>query len=155
MILVKRVDDGEKETMRTALEMQFRYKFYQDTTFPYLQSLGIRDIFQGFGNDEQEFIGMLHLWWVPEESNIHYDNPKKFPVKILGVWKAEWFDTPQEGLALAEKIENDKPYNVGMMMEEHRRYHEKLKQIQMKKMMEERTMEEEIEEEAKKVTLWN
>lgn len=149
------MDDSLKETMRTALEMQFRYKFYQDTTFPYLQSLGIRDVFQGFGNDEEGFIGMLHLWWVPEESNIHYDNPKEWPVKILGVWKAEWFDTPQEGLALAEKIENDKPFNVGMMMEEHRKYHEKLKQIQMKKMMEERTMEEEIEEEAKKVTLWN
>ena len=149
------MDDSLKETMRTALEMQFRYKFYQDTTFPYLQSLGIRDVFQGFGNDEEGFIGMLHLWWVPEESNIHYDNPREWPVKILGVWKAEWFDTPQEGLALAEKIENDKPFNVGMMMEEHRKYHEKLKQIQMKKMMEERTMEEEIEEEVKKVTLWN
>ena len=82
-------------------------------------------------------------------------NPKEYPVKILGFWKGEWFDTPEEGLALAEKIENDKPYNVGMMMEEHRRYNEELKQIHMKNMMEERTMEEDIEEEAKKVVLWN
>ena len=149
------MDDSLKETMRTALEMQFRYKFYQDITFPYLQSLGIRDVFQGFGNDEEGFIGMLHLWWVPEESNIHYDNPREWPVKILGVWKAEWFDTPQEGLALAEKIENDKPFNVGKIMEMHRRYQEELKQIHIKNLMEERTMEEDIEEEAKKVTLWN
>ena len=149
------MDDGQKGVMRTALEMQFRYKFYQDTTFPYLQSLGIRDVFQGFGNDDVGFIGMLHLWWVPEESNIHYDNPKEFPVKILGFWKGEWFDTPEEGLALAEKIENDKPYNMGMVMEMHRRYHEELKQIHMRKMMDERTMEEDIEEEAKKVVLWN
>ena len=50
------MDDGQKGAMRTALEMQFRYKFYQDTTFPYLQSLGIRDVFQGFGNDEWKSI---------------------------------------------------------------------------------------------------
>ena len=149
------MDDGQKGAMRTALEMQFRYKFYQDTVFPYLQSLGIRDVFQGFGNDEMGFIGMLHLWWVPEESNIHYDNPKEFPVKILGVWKAEWFDTPQEGLKLAEKIENDKPFNMGKIMEMHRRYQEELKQIHMKNLMEERSMKEDIEEEAKKVVLWN
>ena len=148
------MDDGQLGAIRTALEMQFRYKFYKDTTFPYLQSLGIKDVFQGFGN-EDGFIGMLHLWWVPEESNIHYDNPKKFPVKIIGFWKGEWFDTPEEGLKLAEKIENDKPYNVRMLMETHQRYQEELKQIHMKNMMEERTMEEHIEEEAKKVVLWN
>jgi hypothetical protein len=43
------MDDGQKEVIRTALEMQFRYKFYQDTTFPYLQSLGIKDVFVGGG----------------------------------------------------------------------------------------------------------
>ena len=92
------MDDGQLGAIRTALEMQFRYKFYKDTTFPYLLSLGIRDVFQGFGN-EDGFIGMLHLWWVPEESNLHYDNPKEFPVKIIGFWKGVWFDTPVEGAA--------------------------------------------------------
>jgi hypothetical protein len=113
------MDDGQKGVMRTALEMQFRYKFYQDITFPYLQSIGIRDVFQGFGNDEVGFIGMLHLWWIPEESNIHYDNPRKFPVKIIGFWKGEWFDTPEEGLKLAEKIENDRPYDTGKLIKAH------------------------------------
>ena len=70
------MDEGLRDSIRTALEMQFRYKFYQDTVFPYYQSMGIKDVFQGFGNDEEGFIGMLHLWWVPEDSNIHYDNPK-------------------------------------------------------------------------------
>ena len=148
------MDDGQLGAIRTALEMQFRYKFYKDTTFPYLQSLGIRDVFQGFGN-EDGFIGMLHLWWVPEESNIHYDNPKEFPVKILGFWKGEWFDTPQEGLKLAEKIENDKPYDMGKIMEAHQRYHEEQKQIHMRKMVDGITEEEIAEEEAKRVVLWN
>ena len=148
------MDDGQLGAIRTALEMQFRYRFYKDTTFPYLQSLGIRDVFQGFGNDDG-FIGMLHLWWVPEESNIHYDNPKEFPVKILGFWKGEWFDTPQEGLKLAEKIENDKPYDMGKIMEAHQRYHEEQKQIHMRKMVDGITEEEIAEEEAKRVVLWN
>jgi hypothetical protein len=42
-----------------------------------------------------------------------------------------------------------------MLMETHQRYHEELKQIHMRKMMDERTMEEDIEEEAKRVVLWN
>ena len=58
-------------------------------------------------------------------------------------------------LEFLQKIENDKPYNVGMIMETHRRYQEELKQIHMKNLMEERTMEEDIEEEAKRVVLWN
>ena len=149
------MDEGQKGAIRAALEMQFRYKFYQEINFPYLQSIGIKDIFQGFGNDEMGFIGMLHLWWTPEESNIHYDNPKKSPVKIIGFWKGEWFDTPQEGLALAEKIENNKPFNTGKMLEIHQRYHEEFKQIQMKKMINERTEQDALEEEAKRVILWN
>ena len=92
------LNDDQKAQVRTALEMQFRYKFYQDVTFPYLQSMGIRDVFQGFGNEEEGFIGMLHLWWINEDSNIHYDNPREWPVKIKGVWKGEWFDTAQEGM---------------------------------------------------------
>ena len=35
------MDEGQRDAIRTALEMQFRYKFYQDTVFPYYQSLGI------------------------------------------------------------------------------------------------------------------
>jgi hypothetical protein len=105
------MDDGQKGVMRTALEMQFRYKFYQDITFPYLQSIGIRDVFQGFGNNETGFIGMLHLWWVPEESNVHFDSPKKFPIKIKGFWKAEWFDTPEEGMKYAQEIQKNNIYD--------------------------------------------
>ena len=58
-------------------------------------------------------------------------------------------------MKLAEKIENDKPFNMGKIMEMHRRYQEELKQIHIKNLMEEKTMEEDIEEEAKKVVLWN
>ena len=147
------MDDGQKEVVRTALEMQFRYRFYQDTVFPFYQSMGIKDVFQGFGNEEDGFIGMIHLWWVPEESNIHYDNPKKFPVKIIGTWKSEWFDTAQEGMAVAQKIEDDrnKVYDTNKMIDAHRAY---LKSV-MDKQMRQQIREKEENLESEKKILWN
>jgi hypothetical protein len=148
------MDDGQKGVVRTALEMQFRYRFYQDTVFPFYQSMGIKDVFQGFGNEEDGFIGMLHLWWVPEESNIHYDNPKKFPVKIIGVWKGEWFDTAQEGMAIAQKIEDErnKVYDTNKMIDTHRAYMKSVMEKQMRQQIREK--EEENLESEKKI-LWN
>ena len=147
------MDEGLRNSIRTALEMQFRYKFYQDTVFPYYQSMGIKDVFQGFGNEEEGFIGMLHLWWVPEDSNIHYDNPKKWPVKIIGVWKGEWFDTPEEGLALAEKIEQDrnKVYDTHKLIKISIEYNKSVMEKQIKSQIEEKV---ESEPQEKKI-LWN
>ena len=147
------MNDKERDVIRTALEMQFRYKFYQDTVFPYYQSMGIKDVFQGFGNDEEGFIGMLHLWWVPEDSNIHYDNPKNWPVKIIGVWKGEWFDTPEEGLALAEKIEQDrnKVYDTQKLIKIAIEYNRSVMEKQIKSQIEEKV---ESEPQEKKI-LWN
>ena len=102
------LNEDQLEQIRTGLEMQFRYKFYQDVTFPYLQSMGIKDVFQGFGNDDEGFIGMLHLWWVNEDNGIVYDNPRKCPVQIKGVWKSEWLNHPQEAIAVAQKIQDEK-----------------------------------------------
>ena len=147
------MDEGLRESIRTALEMQFRYKFYQDVTFPYFQSMGIKDVFQGFGNDEEGFIGMLHLWWLPEDSNIHYDNPKKWPVKIIGVWKGEWFDTPEEGIALADNIEQDrnKVYDTQKLIKIAIEYNRSVMEKQIKSQIEEK-MESELQE---KKILWN
>ena len=148
-------NDDQMAQIRTALEMQFRYKFYQDVTFPYLQSMGIRDVFQGFGNEEEGFIGMLHLWWVNEDSNIHYDNPKEWPVKIIGVWKAEWFDTAKEGMEAAQKVEEErnKIYDTNKMLSIHQEYLKSVAEKHIKKQIKEK-LEEEIEESDKKI-LWN
>ncbi len=150
--------------LRHAMEVQFRYKFYQDVQFPYLQSLGIRNVLQGFGNDEVGFIGILHLWWVNEDNGIVYDNPRKCPVQIKGVWKSEWLNHPQEAIAVAQKIQDEKPYNENKLIEiqqnyikqmtEKRAQKEIMRQIQEKQELE-RPVEEDVEEEAKKVVLWN
>ena len=150
--------------LRHAMEVQFRYKFYKDVQFPYLHSLGIRNVLQGFGNEDVGFIGILHLWWVNEDSGIVYDNPKKGPVAIKGIWKSEWLNHPQEAIALAQKIQDKKPYdeeklaylmqNYLQQKEQQRAQKEAVRLLRERQEIE-RPVEEDVEEEAKKVILWN
>ena len=156
--------EKERDMFRYAMETQFRYKFYQDVQFPYLQSLGIDHVFQGFGNEEHGFIGMIHLWWVNEDSGIVYDNPKKGPVAIKGIWKSEWFNTAAEGMAAAQKITKEKIYDEEKLVMAAHNYIVQKTEEKAKKEMErllreqqgiESPAEEEVEKEAKKVILWN
>ena len=111
------MDDKERKLLQQAMEIQFRHKLYCDIKFPYLQSLGIKDIVQGFGNEEIGFIGVLHLGWVNEDNNIVYDNPKEWPVKVKGVWKSTWYNTPEIGKKIAEEIERQSIIDIEKVME--------------------------------------
>jgi len=156
--------EKERDMFRYAMETQFRYKFYQDVQFPYLQSLGIDHVFQGFGNEEHGFIGMIHLWWVNEDSGITYDHPKKGPVTIKGIWRSEWFDTPEQGVLAAQKVEKERIYseqklvfvmqNYLQQKEQERAQKEAVRLLRERQEIE-RPVEEDVEEEAKKVILWN
>ena len=156
--------EKELNTIRYAMETQFRYKFYQDIQFPYYHSLGIKDVFQSFASEEVGFIGMLHLWWVNEDSGIVYDNPRKGQVLIKGMWKSEWFDSAAAGIAAAQKITKEKIYdeqklvflmqNYLQQKEQERAQKEAVRLLQERKEFE-RPAEEDVEEEAKKVILWN
>jgi len=111
--------------MRHAMETQFRYKFYNSTEFPFLQSMGIRHILQGFEAPPQiGFIGMLHLWWSPEESGIIYENPRTIVAK--GTWHAEWFDSPEDAVEIAQQIQAEKCYDENKLIEAHMKYHAEL-----------------------------
>ena len=156
--------EKERDMFRYAMETQFRYKFYQDIQFPYLQSLGINHVFQGFANEEHGFIGMLHLWWVNEDNGIVYDHPRKGPVAIKGIWKSEWFNTPAEGITAAQKVEKERIYdeqklvfltqNYVKQKEQERAQKEAVRLLRERQEIE-RPVEEDVEQEAKKVILWN
>ena len=111
------MDDKERKLLQQAMEIQFRHKLYCDIKFPYLQSFGIKDIVQGFGNEEIGFIGVLHLRWVNEDNNIVYDKPKEWPVKVKGVWKSTWYNTPEIGKKIAEEIQNRSIIDIEKVME--------------------------------------
>ena len=154
----------ELNTIRYAMEVQFRHKFYQDIQFPYYHSLGIKDVFQSFASEEVGFIGMLHLWWVNEDSGIVYDNPRKGQVLIKGMWKSEWFDSAAAGIAAAQKITKEKIYDEEKLVLAAHNYIIQKTEEKAKKEMErllreqqgiEIPVEEEVEKEAKKVILWN
>jgi len=156
--------EKERDMFRYAMETQFRYQFYQNVQFPYLQSLGIDHVFQGFGNEEHGFIGMIHLWWVNEDNRITYDHPKKGPVTIKGIWRSEWFDTPEQGVLAAQKVENERIYDeqklVFLTQNYVRQDTEKRARKEAERLLRERQgiesmVEEDVEEEAKKVILWN
>ena len=111
------MNDKERKLLQHAMEIQFRHKLYCDIKFPYLQSLGIKDIVQGFGNEEIGFIGVLHLRWVNEDNNIVYDNQKEWPVTVKGVWKSTWYNTPEIGKKIVEEIESNSIIDIEKVME--------------------------------------
>ena len=88
------MDEQTKEKlikeMRFAINTQMRYKHYKDVKFPFMQSMGLKDIWQGFKDDQNDiFIGVYHLYWTPEEDKgIVVLNPTKPVAK--GTWKHEW-----------------------------------------------------------------
>jgi len=111
----------QQKELRYAMETQFRYKFYRSTEFPFLPSMGIRHIFQGFEAKEEElgFIGMLHLWWTNEDDGIEYDNPKYF---VKGIWHGEWFDKPEDGVERAIQIQKEAIYDVNKLLQVHHEF---------------------------------
>ncbi len=72
--------------LREALEMQFRHQFYKDPKFPFLQSVGIKDVFQSFASEEFGDIGTLRLY---------YDHKE---------WKAQWFDSHEDALEIVNNL---------------------------------------------------
>ena len=124
------MESNQRKELRYAMETQFRYKFYKSPEFPFLPSLGIRHVFQGFEAKEEEddgFIGMLHLWWTNEDNGIEYDNPRYF---VKGTWHGEWFDRPEDGIKKAIQLQKNDCFNPEKLIQVHRNY---INDIQNKK----------------------
>ena len=139
------MDEIEIQELRKGMEMQFRYKFYKEPQFLFLQSLGIKHVIQGFdAGDDIGFIGILHLWWVPDPTGT-----------VTGIWESEWINTPQEGVALAQKIGEDLHllYDIGKLEQVSKQYIQKLAEKEMMKQIQSKIEKE--EEEESKTVLWN
>jgi len=128
---------NQREELRYAMETQFRYKFYNSPEFPFLPSLGIRHVFQGFeAKEELGFIGMLHLWWTNEDDGIKYDNPRYF---VKGTWHGEWFDSPEDGIKRAMQVQKEVTFwDQNKLLQVHHEYLNELR----KKEAENKFMEE-------------
>jgi hypothetical protein len=85
-------------------------------------------------------------------------------VQIKGVWKSEWLDHPHEALVLAQKLEKEKIYDEEKLVlltqnyvrqDTEKRARKEAKRLLQERQEIERPAEESVEEEAKRVILWN
>ena len=137
------MEPRQRDELRIAMETQFRYKFYNSTEFPFLQSIGVNHIIQAFqAPDELGFIGVLHLWWSPDESEIIYDWPRKF--SPIGTWNGEWLDRPEEAIQLAKQIQESRLYDENKLIQVAIEYAQKAADKHVKKLVKDHLENEEI-----------
>ena len=91
----------EIEQIRFSLEVQFREQLIRRPEFPFLQSIGTRDIFQPFAHHTKgTFFGTLHLVWVSGKT-----------------WKREtWFDTQEECEDFIRELHRNKPFSTEKLL---------------------------------------
>jgi hypothetical protein len=91
----------EIEQIRFSLEVQFREQLIRRPEFPFLQSIGTKDIFQPFAHHTKgTFFGTLHLVWVSGKT-----------------WKREtWFDTQEECEDFIRELHRNKPFSTEKLL---------------------------------------
>tara|TARA_B100001079_G_C15973121_1_gene324232 strand:+ start:57 stop:509 length:453 start_codon:yes stop_codon:yes gene_type:complete len=131
-----------RDELRYAMNTQFRYKLYRDTVFPFLHSMGIRHIIQGFeAKEELGFVGVLHLWYENNSGELSYQTKDKH--FLAGDWKHEWLDKPEDAIELAIQIQKDKPYDEDKLIQIAIEYARKAAEKHVKKLVEDHLEKEE------------
>ena len=131
-----------RDELRYAMNTQFRYKLYRDPTFPFLHSMGIRHIIQGFeAKEELGFVGVLHLWYENNSGELSYHTKDKH--FVAGDWKHEWLDKPEDAIELAIQIQKNKPYNENKLIQVAIEYARKAADKHVKKLVEDHLEKEE------------
>ena len=151
-ITLEERENGIQE-IRKGVEQQFRYKLYQDPKFSFLQTMGIKDIFQGFQCEEFGYVGTLHLWYTNESGELSYQTKEK--QFLSGYWKSEWISDAREALDMAIEVERSKPYSE-KLEQIHLKYTTDLSEKLARKLLEkryQRDMKRETEKSEK--VLWN
>ena len=151
-ITLEEKENGIQE-IRKGVEQQFRNKLYQDPKFPFLQTMGIKDIFQGFQCEEFGYVGTLHLWYTNESGELSYQTKEK--QFLSGYWKSEWISDAREALDMAIEVERSKPYSE-KLEQIHLKYTTDLSEKLARKLLEkryQRDMKRETEKSEK--VLWN
>ena len=96
-----------------------------DPAFPYLISLGINNLFQGFKDKESGFVGILHLWWGWKNDHILYVKDSKSSILNSGFWYSEWIDSEEEAIKLAKEIESRSIFDYEKMIFVHQNWFNK------------------------------
>ena len=139
------MDSKVKETIREAMNIQFRYKLYRDNVFPYLPSLGVNHIIQSFeSKEDDEFIGVLHLWYENNSGELSYQTKDRH--FVAGDWKHEWYDHPEDAVELAIHIQKSRPFDEDKIVKVILKHAEEIAGKKIKKLVKD-ALEEESEDE--------
>jgi hypothetical protein len=95
--------------LRFQTETVFRLSLYKRPEFNFLQSLGIRHIFETITDKEYGFIGVLYLKYTVDVDYSPY-------------WKSNWFDKAIEVIELAEKLQDEKIINEERVIDYQQHY---------------------------------
>ena len=148
------MDNQSIVEIHKGLEQQFRFKLYKDPKFPFLHSMGMKHMFQGFDAQEDGYIGTLHLWWSNESGEPSYHtNNKQF---LSGYWKSEWIDDATEAIELAIECERKNNLYAEQLIKAFVKEQARQSEILAKDMLDKKFKKDmkKIEEESKTV-LWN
>ena len=148
------MDNQSIVEIRKGLEQQFRFKLYKDPKFPFLHSMGMKHMFQGFDAQEDGYIGTLHLWWSNESGEPSYHtNNKQF---LSGYWKSEWIDDATEAIELAIECERKNNLYAEQLIKAFVKEQTRQSELLAKDMLDKKFKKDmkKIEEESKTV-LWN
>jgi len=95
--------------LRFQAETVFRLALYKRPEFNFLQSLGIRHIFETITDKAYGFIGVLYLKYTIDVDYSHY-------------WKSYWFDKVTEAIELAESLQDKKIINEDRVVDYQQHY---------------------------------
>ena len=106
------ITKDELEKLRFFLEVQYREKLVHKPEFLFLQSIGMKDIFQGFKHPSGKYLGMLHLKWSSGTT-----------------WLREgWFDSKEEAEDFIRKLYDEKIVDTEKLYEIHYQYQKKVEE---------------------------
>ena len=138
------MEPKQRDELRYAMNTQFRYKLYKDPMFPFLPSLGVNHIIQGFeASKELGFVGVLHLWYENNSGELSYQTKDRH--FVAGDWKHEWLDKPEDAIELAMQIQKSKPYDENKLIQVAIEYARKAADKHVKKLVEDHLEKEEEE----------
>ena len=81
------------DLIRNNLELDFRLKLYKDPCFPFLQSMGKKNIYQEFYlNQKNHRYSSLTL--EQQNSELYYMGKNK--IEIKGIYESQWFENHDE-----------------------------------------------------------
>ena len=140
------MDSKMRDELRYAMNTQFRYKLYRDPIFPFLPSLGIDHIIQGFEHkEEKSFVGVLHLWYENNSGELSYQT--KDSHFVAGDWKHEWYDRPEDAVELAMHIQKSRPFDEDKIVRVILKHAEEMATKKVEKIIKENIEEEDIDDE--------